>query len=123
MLGVYQLHPAWRYRPRVMAVFITVLIVLGALLVLDNTIFGLYTFTIYFYVIRYLVWPWRLVGAAGIGLLAATSQAYGVNKDTAAGVLIYLIIIAVERGHRDGLRLVPVAQHRAGHRASSRWTS
>ena len=95
MLGVYQLHPAWRYRPRVMAVFITVLVVLGALLVLDNTIFGLYTFTIYFYVIRYLVWPWRLVGAAGIGVLAATSQAYGVNKDTASGIVVYLIIIAV----------------------------
>jgi signal transduction histidine kinase len=95
MLGVYQLHPAWRYRPRVMAVFITVLVVLGALLVLDNTIFGLYTFTIYFYVIRYLVWPWRLAGAAAVGLLAATSQAYGVNKDTASGILVYLIIITV----------------------------
>ena len=94
MLGVYKLHPAWRDRPRVMAVFITVLIVIGALLVLDNTIFGLYTFTIYFYVIRYLVWPWRLLGAAGVGLLAATSQAYGVNKATASGVIIYLIIIA-----------------------------
>ncbi len=94
MLGVYQLHPAWRYRPRLMAVFITVLIVIGALLVLDNTIFGLYTFTIYFYVIRYLVWPWRLLGSAGVGLLAATSQAYGVNKATASGVIIYLIIIA-----------------------------
>src|ERR1700691_3276799 len=32
MLGVYQLRPAWRYRPRVMAVFITVVVVLGALL-------------------------------------------------------------------------------------------
>jgi signal transduction histidine kinase len=95
MLGVYQLHPAWRDRPRVMGVFITVLLVLGALLVLDNTIFGLYTFTIYFYVLRYLVWPWRLAGAAGVGLLAATSQAYGVNKDTASGILVYLIIITV----------------------------
>jgi signal transduction histidine kinase len=95
MLWMYTLHPAWRYRPRVMALFITVLLVLGAGLVLDQTLFGLYTFTIYLYVIRYLVWPWRLLGAAGVGLLAATSQAYGDNKDTAGGVLIYLIIIAV----------------------------
>jgi signal transduction histidine kinase len=95
MLWMFTLHPAWRYRPRVMALFIGVLIVLGALLVLDNTLFGLYTFTIYLYVIRFLVWPWRLVGAAGIGLLAATSQAYGVNKDTLGGVLIYVIIIVV----------------------------
>src|SRR5271155_2906902 len=70
MLWMYTLHPAWRRRPRVMAVFVTVLIVLGALLVLDNTVFGIYTFTIYFFVIRYLVWPWRLLGAAAVGLLA-----------------------------------------------------
>jgi signal transduction histidine kinase len=98
MLFMFTLHPAWRCRVRVMVVFITVLMVLGALLIVDNTIFGIYTFTIYFFVIRYLIWPWRLVGAAGIGLLAATSQAYGINKDTAAGVLIYLIIIVVNVG-------------------------
>ena len=57
MLWMFTLHPAWRDRPRVMALFISVLIVLGALLVLDQTLFGLYTFTIYFYVIRFLVWP------------------------------------------------------------------
>src|SRR5580700_5365278 len=95
MLWMYTLHPAWRRRPRVMAVFVTVLIVLGALLVLDATIFGIYTFTIYFFVLRYLVWPWRLLGAAAVGLLAATSQAYGVDKDTFAGVVIYLVIVAV----------------------------
>src|SRR5580692_6474010 len=95
ILWMYTLHPAWRHRPRVMAVFITILLVLGALLILDNTIFGVYTFTIYFFVLRYLVWPWRLLGAAAVGLLAATSQAYGVNKDTLAGVVIYLVIVAV----------------------------
>ena len=98
MLWMFTLHPAWRSRPRVMALFITVLILLGALLVVDNTLFGLYTFTIYFYVIRFMVWPWRLLGAAGVGLLAATSQAYGVNKHTLGGVIIYLIIIAVNVG-------------------------
>jgi signal transduction histidine kinase len=95
MLWMYTLHPAWRDRPRVMALFVAVLLVIGALLVLDNTIFGLFTFTIFIYVIRCLVWPWRLLGAAGVGLLAATSQAYGVNKGTLGGILIYLIIIAV----------------------------
>jgi signal transduction histidine kinase len=92
---MYTLHPAWRSRPRVMVLFITVLTVLGALLILDSTVFGIYTFTIYFFVLRYLVWPWRLVGAAAVGVLAATSQAYGVNKDTFSGVAIYLVIVAV----------------------------
>ena len=95
MLWMFTLHPAWRYRPRLMALFIAVLILIGALLIVDNTVFGIYTFTIYFYVITFLPWPWRLLGAAAIGLLAATSQAYGVNKDTLGGVVIYLIIIAV----------------------------
>jgi signal transduction histidine kinase len=95
MLWMFTLHPAWRRRPRTMAVFITVLIVLGALLILDNTLFGLFTFTIYFFVIRFLRWPWRLPGAAAVGLLAATSQAYGVDKSTVGGAAIYLIIVVV----------------------------
>src|SRR5580704_3856250 len=44
ILWMYTLHPAWRRRHRVMAVFITVLLVLGALLIVDNTLFGIYTF-------------------------------------------------------------------------------
>jgi signal transduction histidine kinase len=93
-LWMFTLHPAWHSRPRVMAVFIGVLTALGALLVLVNTLFGVYTFTIYLFVFRYLAWPWRLLGAAAVGVIAATSQAYGVNKDTATGVFIYLIIVA-----------------------------
>jgi signal transduction histidine kinase len=109
-LWMFTLHPAWRNRPRLMALFVTVLLVIGALLVLDNTLFGIYTFTIYFYVLTVLAWPWRLLGAVAVGLLAATSQAYGVNKDVATGVLVYLIIIAVN-----------VAVYMAF--AWSRWTS
>ena len=78
MLVMYTLHPAWRQRPRVMAVFITVLLVLGALLILDNTIYGIYTFSIYFFVIRYLVWPWRLLGAAAVG--AAAGHLAGLRR-------------------------------------------
>jgi signal transduction histidine kinase len=95
MLWLFTLHPAWRQRPGVMATFVTGLIVLGALLIIDNTLYGLFTFIIYFYVILFLAWPWRLLGAAAVGVLAATSQAYGVDKDTVGGVLIYLIIVAV----------------------------
>ena len=95
MLWMFTLHPAWRRRPGVMALFITVLIVIGAFQVLDQTIFGIYTFTIYLYVLTFMVWPWRLLGAAAIAVLAGTSQAYGANKDTVNGVVIYLIIVAV----------------------------
>jgi signal transduction histidine kinase len=102
MLWVYVLHPAWRDRPRVMAVFVTVLIVIGALLVTSDTLYGLWTFTIFFYVFR-LRWPWPLIAGAAVAVLAGTSQAYGVNKDTAVGVLVYLVIVAVNVAVADAV--------------------
>ena len=94
MLGLYTLHPAWRDRQRLMAVFVIVLLVIGALLVVSDTLYGLWTFTIFYYVLR-LRWPWPLPAGAAVAVLAGTSQAYGVNKDTAVGVLIYVVIVAV----------------------------
>ena len=40
ILWMFTLHPRWRRRPGVMAVFITGLTVLGALLIIDNTFTG-----------------------------------------------------------------------------------
>jgi len=97
MLWVYTLHPAWRDRPRPMAVLVTVLIVIGSLLVVSDALYGIWTFTIFFFVLR-LRWPWPLVGATAVAVLQATSQAASVNKDTATGILIYLVIIAVNVG-------------------------
>jgi signal transduction histidine kinase len=94
MLWMFTLHPGWRDRPRVMAVFVTVLIAIGALLIITNTVFGIFTFTIFFFVFR-LPWPWRQLGAAAVAILAGTSQAYGVHKTTAAGLLMYVVIVAV----------------------------
>lgn len=102
MLWMFTLHPGWRDRPRVMAVFVTVLIVIGALLVVTNTDFGIFTFTIFFFVFR-LPWPWRQLGAAAVGILQGTSQAYGVHKTTATGLLIYAVILAVNVAVACGL--------------------
>jgi len=52
MLWMFTLHPGWRDRPQVMAVFVTVLVVIGALLVITDTDFGIFTFTIFFFVFR-----------------------------------------------------------------------
>jgi len=101
-LWMFTLHPGWRDRPRVMAVFVTVLIVIGALLVITDTDFGIFTFTIFFFVFR-LPWPWRQLGAAAVGILGGTSQAYGVNKTTATGLLIYVVIVAVNVAVACGL--------------------
>ncbi len=101
-LWMFTLHPGWRDRPRVMAVFVTVLIVIGALLVITDTDFGIFTFTIFFFVFR-LPWPWRQLGAAAVGILGGTSQAYGVNKTTAHGLVIYVVIVAVNVAVACGL--------------------
>jgi signal transduction histidine kinase len=93
LLWVYTLHPAWRNRPRVMAVFVAVLIVIGALLVLGDTLYGLWTVTIFLYVLR-LRWPWPLIAGAAVAVLQGISQAYGVNKDTATGIVVFLVIVA-----------------------------
>jgi signal transduction histidine kinase len=102
MLWMYTLHPAWRDRVPRMAVFVTGLLVIGALLVITNTLFGIYTFTIFLYAQR-LPWPWRQWAVAAVAVLAGTSQAYGVNKTTATGLLTYLVILAVNIAIACGL--------------------
>ncbi len=94
ILVMYTLRPAWRDRQRPLAVLVIVLLVIGALLVVSNTLFGIFTFTIYFYVLR-LRWPWPMLAGGAVAVIAGTSQSYGINKDTAAGVLLYLIVVAV----------------------------
>ncbi len=94
MLWMSTLHPAWRDRPRVMAVFVAGLLAIGGVLVFRDTWFGFFTAVIYLYVLL-LSWPLRLLGAAATGVLAAVSQAYGVPRTTALGVMIFVVVLAV----------------------------
>ena len=95
MLGMFTLHPGWRDRPRRMAVFYAGLVVLSVALVIMAPWFGFFTFTLTFFAFRILIWPWRLYGMIAVAFLAGTSQAYGVNKDTAFGVLLYIAVLGV----------------------------
>jgi signal transduction histidine kinase len=95
MLWIFTLHPAWRVRPRVMAVFFTVFVAIMAILVIRDPWFGFFTPAGYFYAFGILRWPWRLPGVIAVAVTAATGQAYGINKDTALGVIVYASIIAV----------------------------
>ena len=95
MLWMFTLHPAWRVRPRVMAVFFTVFVAIMAVLVIRDPWFGFLTPAGYFYAFGVLRWPWRLGGVASVAVVAGTGQAYGVNKDTALGVIVYVAILAV----------------------------
>ncbi len=95
MLWMYTLHPAWRQRPAVMAVFLAGLIVITAVLVVRDPWFGFFTPAGYIFAFRVLPWPWELLGVAGVAAVAGTAQASGVSKTSVFGVAVYLAVLAV----------------------------
>ncbi len=95
MLGMFTLHPAWWDRPRMMGLFFTGLVVILGLLVIKAPWYGFFTPAGYFYAFRLLPWPWRLPGAAAVALISGTAQAYGVDKSTLFGLVLYLAIVAL----------------------------
>jgi signal transduction histidine kinase len=95
MLWMITLHPAWRERPPVMAVFLAGLIVITAILVIRDPWFGFFTPAGYFYAFRLLPWPWELAAIAGVAVVAGTAQAAGLPKTSVLGVAAYLAVLAV----------------------------
>lgn len=95
MLWMFTLHPAWRERSRVMGLFLTVLIVLMAILVVRDPWFGMFTPAGYFYAFRLLSWPSELAAISGVSVVAGTAQAADVPKTSVYGVLAYLAILVV----------------------------
>ena len=99
MLWGFTLHPAWRQRPRRMAVFFIVLAILMALLVLRAPWYGFFTFTGYLFAFYLPGSRARLAGVALIALITATSQNGGLPKHwTAGAIAIYLVIICINVG-------------------------
>lgn len=79
-LGMYTLRPAWRDRPRRMAVFVAVLLAIMTLMVAGYSWLGFYTFTGYYYVYRLVrSWRWRIAGVGVIACLAGVSQGLGLQ--------------------------------------------
>ena len=96
MLWNFTLHPAWRQRPRRMAVFFIVLAILMALLVLRAPWYGFFTFTGYLYAFYLPTGRARAAGVALLALITATSQNGGLPKHwTAGAVAIWLVIICI----------------------------
>ncbi|GIH15649.1 sensor histidine kinase [Rugosimonospora africana] len=95
MLWMVTLHPAWRDRPRLMAVFLAGLVPIMMVLVIRDSWFGFLTPAGYVYAFSLLAWPWELVGVAGVAAVAATAQMSGVPKDTVFGVAVYAAVLLV----------------------------
>ncbi|SER01645.1 sensor histidine kinase [Lentzea albida] len=77
--------------PWVFAVGLTVLT--GALVVL-NPLFGFLTPVPYYYTFRTVAFPWQPVGVAAVAAVAGTAQSYAIDKSTAAGVGIWIAVMA-----------------------------
>ena len=86
---MFTLHPAWRVRPRPMALFFTGLVVIMAVLVIRDPWFGFFAPAGYTYAFSVLRWPWRLAGVSAVAVVAATAQTGGVHRITPFGVIVY----------------------------------
>lgn len=79
-LWMYTLHPAWRDRPRLMGVFVTVLLAIMTVMVARYSWLGFYTFTGYYYVYCLIEsWPRRIAGIAVVACLTGISQGSGLQ--------------------------------------------
>ncbi|MEV4759129.1 sensor histidine kinase [Micromonospora sp. NPDC049559] len=81
------LHPHWRTRRALMAVYYLGLLALGAVLVVRAPLFGFFVFTGYLHAYAVLPGRWRLAGVACTGVLAGTSQSGGLPHDPGATAL------------------------------------
>ncbi|ONI90764.1 hypothetical protein ALI22I_11275 [Saccharothrix sp. ALI-22-I] len=95
MLWWFTLHPGWRSRPGLMAVFFVGVLVAYAVLGLRDPMFGFYSFAGYIYAIEVLPGRWKLAGVAATGVLAATSLFGGLPPAEVGPILIYLAVVLV----------------------------
>src|ERR1700737_4835917 len=77
MLWFFTLHPAWKDRTPLLTLSVAGLLVLMAVMVLRNPIFGIYSWTGYVFVYTLPLGRWRLVGAVTVAVTTATSQEGG----------------------------------------------
>jgi signal transduction histidine kinase len=93
MLWWYTLHPGWRSRIGLMALFFIGVLVSYALLGLRDPMFGFFSFAGYIYAIDVLPGRWKLVGVSATGILAATSLYGGLPPPELGPIVVYLIIV------------------------------
>ena len=95
MLWMITLHPAWRSRPRLMAVFLAGLLPIMMVLVMRDPWFGFFSPAGYIYAFSLLPWPWELAGVAAVAVIAGTAQASGISKTTVFGMAAYAAVLLV----------------------------
>jgi signal transduction histidine kinase len=95
MLWWFTLHPAWRSRPGLMAVFFAGVLVAYAVLGLHDPLFGFFSFAGYVYAFEVLRGRWRFAGVVVNGVLAATSLQGGFPSADLGSIAAYLAVVLV----------------------------
>ncbi|HEY2075728.1 MAG TPA: sensor histidine kinase [Streptosporangiaceae bacterium] len=94
MLWFFTLHPpGWRERPRMPALAMAGLLVLMAVMVLHNPVYGIYTWTGYIFVYRAAQGPWRLLATFVVAVIGATSQDGGLPRSPAQGAFYAILLL------------------------------
>jgi signal transduction histidine kinase len=94
IFAFHRLPAAVRERPRVIAVFMSVLILLNLLLVLHESWFGFLAIATFSFAYSIVPWPGELVAVAATGAVAGLAQSSSLGQD-AAGTAGRIGIIAV----------------------------
>ncbi|MFT7834964.1 sensor histidine kinase [Saccharothrix sp. BKS2] len=95
MLWWHTLHPRWRDRRGLMAVFYVGILVAYAVLGLRHSIFGFFSFAGYIYAFDVLRGRWKFVGVVSTGVLAATSLNGGLPAPDPVSIGVYLAIVFI----------------------------
>jgi signal transduction histidine kinase len=69
------------------------LILITGVLVFPDPWFGFFTPVLYRNAFSRLRWPWQPVAVGGVAVVAATAQAYALDRSTLTGALIYTAVI------------------------------
>jgi signal transduction histidine kinase len=90
MLWWFTLHPAWRQRHGLMAVFVAGVLGFFALLGLRHSAFGFFSYAGYIYSIELLPGRWKFAGVSATGVLAAAPLVGGYPSADLESILVYL---------------------------------
>jgi signal transduction histidine kinase len=117
MLFLFTLHPAWRDRAPIMAVFMTGWLALTAVLVGIDGWFGFFSFTGYFLAFWAARGTWRAVAVIAVAVETGTAQNGGVPGMTGHGsVLAWAVIVGINIAVGGGLNFFGTVSDRQSQR-------
>jgi len=89
-------HPRWKNRPWTVALYMTGLIALIAVLTLRSPFFAFFTWLGFLHAFRFLAGAWRWVAAVPVAVCFAVGQSGGFRQPTASTVAIWVLLACVD---------------------------